>query len=235
MSELNSPWFLALDLDSGDKALDLARSCREFVGGFKVGPRLVLSQGPEWVKRLSDLAPVFLDFKFYDIPSTTEAAVRAAFAMGASFVTVHAANGSETLKRLSAIESELNRKRPFKILAVTVLTSFSQQTLPEPYAQFPIAEQVVALAKTAHSSGIRGLVCSAHEIKNLRRTFSDSYLVVPGIRLDGENKGDQKRVMAPGEALALGASALVIGRPVLQAEDPKAVARDIHGICKEKQ
>jgi len=203
------------------------------VGGFKVGPRLALRFGADLITELAQFGPVFLDNKYFDIPSTTEAAVRASFDIGASLVTVHASIGEETLKRLAQLEGELSQQRPFQILAVTVLTSFSQSTLPELYRHTPISEQVLSLARLSQASGIRGLVCSALELPEIRSQFPKSYVVVPGIRLEGDSAGDQKRVIGPKQALSQGASALVIGRPVLESKDPRATAQKIHDLCLE--
>ncbi len=222
---MKSPTFLALDLDSPKEALDLAQKVLPYVGGFKIGPRLAFRGGPELTRSLAKLAPLFIDFKFFDIPSTMVAAVEACAEVGAHYVTVHAAAGPTALEALQKIKS-------VKILAVTVLTSFTQETLPNFLRQIPIAQQVEELARLTIESGIQGLVCSPHEVKNLRQKFSQSFLVTPGIRLDEDQKNDQSRTLTPQQAMAEGASCLVIGRPILSAADPVAKAKMIFESLK---
>ncbi len=219
----NNPIFVALDLDDAAKALQIAKLVEPFVGGFKIGPRLLLREGPSFVQKVAALKPVFIDNKYFDIPNTMDSAIRATFEMGATYATIHAQSGSEAMKLLAQTEQELNQKRPFKILAVTILTSFSQNTLPPNSNKQDIATQVVDLANITIQSGLTGIVCSPHEAEILRARHNNAFLVTPGIRLDG-NVGDQKRVMGPKEAIQAGASALVIGRPIVDAKDPKAIA-----------
>jgi orotidine-5'-phosphate decarboxylase len=222
---MTNPIFVAVDLDDDKSALELVKHCRAFVGGFKIGPRLALRYGEPFLKEVSRHGQMFIDNKYFDIPSTMEAAVRASFDVGASFCTVHAQAGSEALKLLAALEEELCRARPFRILAVTVLTSFKQETLPPVVKHLPIAEQTMALAKHVIECGLTGLVCSPEEVESLRRQFPDAYLVTPGIRLSHEDPGDQKRVSDPLTALKRGASALVVGRPIYDAREPALAAK----------
>ena len=224
-AQLTNPLFVALDVDDDQVALALIKECRAFVGGFKVGPRLALRYGQPFLKEVSRHGSLFLDCKFFDIPSTMEAAVRAAFAAGASFCTVHAQAGGEALKFLAALEAALCQQRPFRILAVTVLTSFRPETLPPIVAQIPIAEQTRVLAELALRSGLTGLVCSPEEVESLRRLFPEAYLVTPGVRLSHEDRGDQKRVADPLTALRRGASALVVGRPICDSLEPAMAAK----------
>ena len=154
-----------------------------------------------------------------------ESAVRATFEAGASLATVHAWAGPEALARLAALEAELSARRPFRILAVTVLTSFDAKTLPPHLSAVPIDEQVTALARLVFSSGLRGLVCSPHEAAVARALTPDAYVVTPGIRFPERAGGDdQKRVLGPAEAMAQGASAIVVGRPIIEATDPASAA-----------
>jgi orotidine-5'-phosphate decarboxylase len=222
---MTNPIFVAVDLDDEKAALELVKQCRAFVGGFKVGPRLSLRYGEPLLREISRHGHMFIDNKFFDIPSTMEAAVRASFDVGASFCTVHAQAGAEALSLLSEVEEELCRQRPFRILAVTVLTSFKQDTLPPTLRQLPISEQTTALAKHAIDCGLTGLVCSPDEVENLRRLFPNAYLVTPGVRLSHEERGDQKRVADPLTALKRGASALVVGRPIYGAAEPALAAK----------
>lgn len=220
---MKNPIILALDVDTRDQALKIADEIGEIVGGIKLGPRLCLRYGLEFVQEMAHRAPIFMDNKHFDIPSTMEAAVRASFDAGASLVTVHALSGAEALKRMATVEAELSKQRPFKILAVTILTSWDQNSLPPVMNPQPIAQHVTELASLVQNSGLTGLVCSPHELDLLQN--KGLYLVTPGIRFSMNDSGDQKRIMGPKEALEKGASALVVGRPILEAKDIKEAAK----------
>ncbi len=226
---MKNPLIVALDVDTDQEALKLAQDLQDVVGGFKVGPRLCLRYGFDFVRKLSQLGPVFMDNKHFDIPSTMESAVRASFDAGASLVTVHALSGREALQLMAKVEKELNQIRPFRILAVTILTSWDQQSLPENMQSKPIAEHVLDLAKMVFESGVSGIVCSAHELELLKNI--DLYKVTPGIRFELEAVLDQKRVMGPRDAIKAGSSALVVGRPIIAAKNPKEVAVDYSMAC----
>ncbi len=228
-----NPLIVALDVDTREKALSLANTLADVVGGFKLGPRLCLRYGMEFVKEMAKKGPIFLDNKHFDIPSTMEAAVRASFEAGASLVTVHALSGREALERMAAVEKELNQQRPFRILAVTILTSWDEKSVPGNLKSQPISQHVVELATLVKDSGLRGLVCSPHELDLLQNR--DLYLVTPGIRSSMNSFGDQKRTLSPREALEKGASALVVGRPILEAADPIAAAQEIAMAFNEKK
>lgn len=222
---MKNPIFVALDLNDLEQVRKIANDVAPFVGGYKVGPRLCMRYGPSVVTELAKIHPVFVDNKYFDIPTTMEAAVTATFEAGASYATVHAQAGSEALRRLAELEAKLNQERSFKILSVTILTSFAQHQLPAVSRDMPIAKQVEALAELSSESGITGLVCSAEEVQNLRRRHPSAFLVVPGIRLSENDRGDQSRVADPRSALRSGASALVVGRPIIEANDPAVAAK----------
>jgi orotidine-5'-phosphate decarboxylase len=223
---IKSPIFVALDVDDKDRALDIARQVEPFVGGFKIGPRLCIKYGAELVTELASMGHVFVDNKYFDIPNTMEFAVRATFEAGATFATIHAQAGREALTRLASVERELNRQRPFRLLCVTILTSFNQAGLPPTANTRPISEQVDLLADLAIDCGLSGLVCSPHEVQPLKSRHPAAFVVTPGIRLAEGNEGDQKRTMGPREALAAGATALVVGRPIVDASNPAAAAEE---------
>lgn len=230
---MNNPIILALDVDTKEQALQIADQLSDIVGGFKLGPRLCLRYGMEFVKEIAQRGPIFLDNKHFDIPSTMEAAVRASFDAGASLVTVHALSGAEALKKMAEVEKELNQIRPFKILAVTILTSWDQNSLPSNLKPQPIAQHVSDLAALVQESGLSSIVCSPHELDLLQNR--GLYLVTPGIRNNMQPSGDQKRIMGPKEALNLGASALVIGRPILEAKNIKEAATEfVMAVYEEK-
>lgn len=230
---IRNPLIVALDVDEKDQALRLAEDLKDTAGGFKVGPRLMNKYGAEIVNQLSRYAPVFVDCKFFDIPSTMESAVRSCFEAGASLVTVHALAGEQALKKLAQVQKEFQKKRPCLILAVTILTSWDQESAPSVIKNLPISEHVKSLAELAKKSGLGGVVCSAEELETLR--MYKLFLVTPGIRLEENSKDDQKRTMGPAEAISLGASALVVGRPIIGAQNPRAAAEEfLRAILKNQ-
>ena len=194
----------------------------------KVGLELFVQAGPDVVAQLRDQGlRVFLDLKFHDIPATMAGACRRAAALGAELITVHACAGSEALKavQVAAEEGAQAAGQPAPtLLAVTVLTSWEEQRLQRELAIAQgIAERVPALAQLSATAGIGGCVCSPLEAAALRAQHPQPFaLVTPGIRPRGAAVGDQARVMGPAEAIAAGASQLVIGRPISKAEDPSA-------------
>ncbi|MBC7372103.1 MAG: orotidine-5'-phosphate decarboxylase [Bdellovibrionaceae bacterium] len=224
---------VALDVDTRDQALKLADDLSDIVGGFKLGPRLCLRYGQDLMKEIALRGPVFMDNKHFDIPSTMEAAVRASFDAGASLVTVHALAGVEALQQMAAVEKELSQKRPFKILAVTILTSWDEKSVPPVMKSQPISQHVTELAALVKSSGLTGLVCSPHELDLLQN--QGLFLVTPGIRFRMDAHGDQKRVLGPGEAIRAGASALVIGRPIIEAKNVRETATEYVMAIYEKK
>jgi len=231
--KIKNPVMLALDVDSDSECLRIAKLLGPDVGALKVGPRLILRFGAPLIKELAQIAPVFVDCKYLDIPSTMDAAIRASFEAGASFATVHAWAGPEALERLAKTERELAEIRPFKILVVSILTSFNQKNLPPPMSEFKIAQQVSELVEMASQKKLSGFVCSPHEVGVVRKNHPTSFLVTPGVRMAGEDQADQERVMTPSQALSEGASALVIGRSLLNAPNPKHKLKEIIDSLKE--
>ena len=235
---MNPPIFLALDLDDRDSAMAMARVVSPYVGGFKLGPRLCMKYGFDFISELTEWGQVFVDNKYFDIPSTMESAIRTTFQSGASFATIHATCGPVALRQLAKLEEELNGQREFKILAVTVLTSFDSGNLPANWCRDPIDRQVETLAREVVESGLSGLVCSAHEVQSLSHKFPETFLVTPGIRFPTDDRGDQCRILGPREAIEAGASALVVGRSIYQAEDPVAAAKkfcEMAGRCPREK
>lgn len=219
---------LALDVDSIEETRAIFQELHDVIGAVKIGPRLVYRYGADLVTELSQKTSVFVDNKYFDIPSTMLSAIRATFDAGATFATVHALSGHEALTQLAALEKELNKIRPFKILAVTILTSWDEKSLPPNMQPWSVAQHVRSLAEQVKNAGLSGLVCSAHELDLLKDL--NLFKVTPGIRLEvtaTENHGDQKRVMAPKEAIAVGANALVIGRPILAAKNRRQKVQEI--------
>ncbi len=227
----DNPVFVALDVDDREKALALAESVGPHVGGFKVGPRLSIRYGESFLKEIAGRGPLFVDNKYLDIPNTMYHSVKATFESGASFCTVHAWAGTEALRELAKLEDELNQIRPFKILVVTILTSFSPSTMPRGLEKKELSDHILGLAQMSYDCGLKNFVCSPLEVRMLRVRFPDSFLVTPGIRFQAGGD-DQKRTANPTQAMEDGANALVIGRPIYQAEDPLAAAKMIENHLK---
>jgi orotidine-5'-phosphate decarboxylase len=227
-----NPIIAALDVPTLEQALKLAQQLAPVVGAFKIGKELFTSAGPDIVRRVRDTgASVFLDLKFHDIPNTVAKAVAAAVRLDVQMLTIHASGGSEMMRAAeqSAQETaaQLGRAAPL-VLGVTVLTSQDANTLAELGGETDVAKQVERLALLAAKSGLRGLVCSPLEIVALRRVLPPQMqLVTPGIRTGAEKADDQKRTLTPREAIQVGASWLVIGRPITAAADPRAAAESI--------
>jgi orotidine-5'-phosphate decarboxylase len=233
MRFLKNSLILALDVDSRNDAIKILDHVGDLVGGVKLGPRLVYRYGAEFISEMAEIAPVFVDNKYFDIPSTMVAAVRASFDAGATLVTVHALAGRQALIELRKLEIELNQIRAFKILAVTILTSWDRASMPASFHSWSVENHVRALTQDVYETGITGLVCSGHELEYLN--YPDLFKVTPGIRLSTDqisgNFEDQKRVMTPKQAIKAGASALVVGRPILQAHKPRETILDILESC----
>jgi orotidine-5'-phosphate decarboxylase len=227
---------VALDVDTVAEARALADTLRGVVGGFKVGNRLFTSEGPALVADLASRGDrVFLDLKFHDIPNTVAGAVAAATRLGVWMVNVHASGGSTMMRaaRVAANEEAARRSRPAPlVIAVTMLTSLDQQALTEIGLQASVADQVGRLAALAEAAGLDGVVASPQEIDIIRRRCGRKFAIVtPGIRGAADPRGDQSRTLSAAEALAAGASYLVVGRPIVEARDPRAAAERIIAEC----
>lgn len=216
----SNPVFVALDTADPARALAWARAVAPHVGGLKLGLEFFLANGPAGVRALASLGlPLFLDLKLHDIPNTVAGALRALAGLDLAIVNVHAGGGRAMLDAARASVAP-----PTRLIAVTVLTSLDDADLLALGIADGAAAQVARLAGLARDAGLDGLVCSAVEVARLRAAWPEALLVVPGIRPAGAARGDQKRVMTPREALAAGASILVVGRPITGAPDPTAAA-----------
>ena len=228
---------VALDVDTAEAAHALADTLRGSVGGFKIGSRLFTSHGPSIVESLVSRGDrVFLDLKFHDIPNTVAGAVGAATRLGVWMVNVHASGGHAMMKAArdaaDAEASKAGRARPL-VIAVTMLTSLSEETMGEIGVAGALAGQVGRLAVLAQSAGLDGVVASPQEIALIRSRCGPAFeIVTPGIRSASDEKGDQSRTMTAGDALAAGASYLVVGRPIIAAPDPRAAAERIAAECR---
>ena len=213
---------VALDFPDAAAALAMAARLDPALCRVKVGKELFVSAGPAVVETLHARGfEVFLDLKFHDIPNTVAGAVRAAARLGVWMVNVHASGGSAMMR--AAREAAAGFARPPLVIAVTVLTSLADADLAEIGLPGGAAANVSRLAGLAHASGLDGIVCSAAEAAMVRGALGHAFVTVtPGIRLPGDAKGDQSRVVTPQDAVRQGAHYLVIGRPVTQSADPAA-------------
>ena len=220
----SSPIFCAIDRPDLDGALALGRSLAGVVGGLKIGLEFVTANGPDGVRRIVDLGlPVFLDVKFHDIPNTVAGAVRQAAGLGVAMLTLHISGGPAMLR--AAIDAAREAEPCPQLLGVTVLTSIDDADLAALGLSDKVADHVLRLGEIAWNAGLEGLVCGPQEITLLRERFETNVkIVVPGIRPAGSPRSDQKRTLAPAEAIARGADVLVIGRPITAAADPRAAA-----------
>ena len=218
---------VALDQPSPEAARHTVAALGDDVANFKVGKQLFTAAGPELVRELVRSGfQVFLDLKFHDIPNTVFEAVGSAAALGVDMLTVHASGGTKMLRR--AVEAAAQAVNPPRVLAVTVLTSLSDEDLSEIGVAGRVLDQVLRLAALAQAAGCDGVVAFAREAHELRRELGTGFLIVtPGVRPAGAPLGDQARAVTPAEAIAAGATHLVVGRPIVQAPDPAAAVRAI--------
>jgi orotidine-5'-phosphate decarboxylase len=217
---------VALDYPDAESALKLVDTLGDTCQWFKVGMELYYAAGNAFVQQLRKRGfDVFLDLKLHDIPNTVAGAVRSATQAGAGLLTIHASGGAAMMS--AAAEAAQSPGSP-RLLAVTVLTSMDANELAGIGITATPAAQVLRLAKLAQRSGIDGMVCSPEEVAAVRAaTTPDTILVIPGIRPTGSAIGDQKRIATPAQAIANGASMLVVGRPITRAPDPAAATRAI--------
>lgn len=222
---------VALDVTEREKALELVEMLHDCCGMFKIGLEPFCIFGPAFVEEIQDRGgKVFLDLKFHDIPRTVAQAGRAAARLGVEMFNVHIAGGSEMMKAVvEAVREETAGKKQAKILGVTVLTSLGADELTRDLGidRSPL-EQVIFWAQEAKECGLSGVVASPREISAIREHCGRDFLIVtPGIRPAGFESGDQKRISTPGDAVRSGVDYIVVGRPILQAQDPRQAALDI--------
>ena len=219
---------VALDVYTAAAAQKIVAAVGDSALTYKVGMQLYTAEGPHVVRDLlASGRRVFLDLKYHDIPSTVGRAVSEAAKLGVSMLTVHAAGGGKMLR--AAVEAA--QERPgLMVLAVTVLTSLDASDLEKIGVRGSIEDSVLRLATIALANGCQGVVTSAREASKLRAELGNDFAIVaPGVRPAGTSAGDQVRVVTPAEAIAAGASHIVVGRPVTEAADPAAEARAILG------
>jgi len=217
------PIFVAIDTPDVHRAAALARSVLGLAGGVKLGLEFFCANGHEGVLRIAEHElPIFLDLKLHDIPNTVEKAVHALAPLAPAVLTVHAVGGRAMLAAAKAAAPPET-----KVVAVTVLTSLDTVDLAEGGVIGSPAEQVRRLAELAREAGVDGIVCSGAEVAAAKADWPDGFFVVPGVRPAGADVADQKRIVTPRQALADGASILVIGRPITAAVDPARAIADI--------
>ena len=210
---------VALDVPDRRAMLETLSRMPEEIAWYKVGLELFCAEGPTILDPLRERgASIFLDLKFHDIPRTVSHAVARAADLGVDLMTVHAAGGRAMLEE--AAQAAARCSAPPKLVAVTTLTSLNEDDFSDLGIQRTISDQALALSAMAVEAGIDGMVTSAHEAQVLRTQFPDALLVTPGIRMPSGDVGDQKRVATPSYAVGQGATHLVIGRPIVQANDP---------------
>ncbi len=219
--------FCAIDTDDLSRAKELASLLAPLGIGLKLGLEFFNANGPQGALTIRDTnpdIPLFMDLKCHDIPNTVAKAIKAiSYAIEPAYLNVHAGGGREMMEKAKQACHPST-----KLLGVTVLTSMNESDLHGIGVDNSPAEQVQRLAKLTKDSGLDGIVCSSHEIETMRADHGYNFvLMVPGIRPAGSDQGDQKRIMTPKQALELGATHLVIGRPITQADDPAKAANAI--------
>ncbi|MBN8846485.1 MULTISPECIES: orotidine-5'-phosphate decarboxylase [unclassified Sphingomonas] len=215
--------FVALDTPDIDRAKAVAERVRHHVGGIKLGLEFFAANGRSGVREMADLGlPIFLDLKLHDIPNTVAKAVQALRGLEPAILTVHASGGRAMLE-----DAKAAAPAGTKVVAVTMLTSLDQRDLDATGITGTPHDQVLRLTELAMRAGVDGIVCSGEEVKAAHKLWPKGFFVVPGVRPADGVVADQKRVVTPRAALDNGASILVIGRPITQAEDPDAAARAI--------
>ena len=220
---------VALDVSSAAAAREVVAAVGDSATAYKVGMQLYTAEGPRIVRDLIAAGRhVFLDLKYHDIPNTVAAAVREAAQLGVNMLTVHAEGGSKMLRAAAEAAQAVNPH--LVVLGVTVLTSLDDADLAKLGLRGGVLEQVQRLAALALSNGCKGVVASARESAALRAEFGNDFVIVtPGVRPAGSGPDDQARVVTPAEAIAAGATHIVVGRPITEAQDPGAEARAILG------
>jgi orotidine-5'-phosphate decarboxylase len=218
---------VALDVSTAAEAQEIVTSIGDAVTFYKVGMQLYTAEGPDLVRDLiSSGRRVFLDLKYHDIPNTVASAVLEAGKLKVSLLTVHASGGTKMLRAAADAARDINPA--LKVVAVTVLTSMAQPDLDGIGVQRTVLQQVIGLASMALSAGCAGVVSSVQEVRTLREKLGNEFTAItPGVRPAGAAHGDQARVATPAEAIAAGASHIVVGRPITAAASPALEAEKI--------
>ena len=218
-----NPIYVAIDTQDVHRAAAIARDISGIAAGVKLGLEFFCANGHEGVLRIAEHeTPIFLDLKLHDIPNTVEKAVEAIAPLAPAILTVHAGGGRAMMAAAKAAAPPQT-----KVVGVTVLTSLDKADLASVGVNSGPAHQVQRLADLAREAGLDGIVCSGAEVAQARSAWDDGFFVVPGVRPAGGDVAVQKRVVTPAQAIADGASVLVIGRPITGAADPRRAIMDI--------
>jgi len=225
---------VALDVSTQEKATELVRTLKDQVGYFKIGLQLFTVAGPTVVhKILQEGVQVFLDLKFHDIPNTVAQAALEAARLGVHMMTLHSLGGEVMMQQTHEILQDYSLREGWpcpKLLGVTLLTSIDQQMLTSLGIAHRLDQAVLRLAQSAQKAGLDGIVSSPRELPMLRKEGSTGFLLVtPGIRSAEAKSDDQRRTMTASEALAAGADYLVVGRPIVQSQDPVQAVQTLLG------
>ena len=222
-----NPIILAIDKNSDVEAIDLAKELKGRIGAIKLGLEYFDTYGPDGIRKLQMLdIPIFLDLKIHDIPQTVKKTIKTLSTLKPAILNVHALGGRKMMEY--AMESISKNSPKTQLVGVTVLTSLDDKDLQTMGMNISSKDLVVKLAKLTKISGLAGVVCSSKEIKIVREACgADFKIIVPGIRPEGSDKNDQKRIMTPREAVNLGADYLVIGRPITDSKNPKGTVIEI--------
>ena len=221
-----NPIFCAIDTNELDRALSLITEISPNIGGIKIGLEFITSLGISGVEEIKKSnIPLFIDLKLYDIPNTVSAALKNILKFEPEYTTVHISGGRRMLE--ACVEEKLRAKSNTKLVGVTMLTSFNNEEIGEIGINKSVNENVSLLASLASSCNLDGIVCSPHEISEIKNNY-DLEIITPGIRMDKLRTDDQKRTLSAKEALIAGADILVIGRPITQADSPSEAARSIY-------
>ncbi|MDE0877845.1 MAG: orotidine-5'-phosphate decarboxylase [Sphingomonas bacterium] len=220
---MTSRIYVAIDTPDIARAKQIAARCHHHVGGLKLGLEFFAAHGQAGVREMAEIGlPIFLDLKLHDIPNTVAKAVQALSPLDPAILTVHASGGRAMMEDAKAAAPVHT-----KVVAVTMLTSLDAADLAATGVSGSAHDQVIRLAALAHEAGLDGIVCSGAEVAAAKAAWPKGFFVVPGVRPANAHAGDQKRIVTPRAAVDAGASILVIGRPITQAEDPDAAARAI--------
>jgi orotidine-5'-phosphate decarboxylase len=220
---MTCPIFVAIDTPDLERAKTIVARVRNHVGGIKLGLEFFSANGRHGIKEMAELGlPIFLDLKFHDIPNTVAKAIQALRPLEPAILTVHAAGGRAMME-----DAKAAAPTGTKVVGVTVLTSLDGSDLNSIGLEADPHRHVERLTALARESGLDGVVCSGNEVAAAKKLWPGGFFVVPGVRPADSHTGDQKRVMTPRKALDSGASILVIGRPITQAENPDQAARAI--------
>lgn len=220
---MTNPIFVALDTPHLDRAIAIAQSVKNHVGGVKLGLEFFNANGHHGVHEIAHVGlPIFLDLKLHDIPNTVAKAMQAIHVLEPAIITVHASGGRAMMEDAKAAAGEHT-----KVVGVTLLTSLDERDMKDVGISGTPHDQVERLADLSREAGLDGIVCSGHEVAAAKKLWRGGYFVVPGVRPAKGKAADQKRTVTPQQARDNGASVLVIGRPITGADNPDQAARDI--------